>query len=50
MLDLLTARIRGSPWLRGDKDFGLTFDWLTNPTNYQKIVEGNYENRQAQRR
>ena len=50
MLDLLTARIRGSPWLRGDKDFGLSFDWLTTPTNYQKIVEGNYENRQAQRR
>lgn len=50
MLDLLAARIRGSPWLRGEKGFGLTFDWVMNATNYQKIVEGNYEDRQAQRR
>jgi len=27
---------------RSDKPFGLTFDWIFNPTNFIKIYEGNY--------
>lgn len=43
--DFLTVfgNIRGSPFLRGDKDWpGATFDWVMKPTNFQKILEGNY--------
>ncbi len=45
------AKIRGSPFLRGEKGRSpATFDWITNPTNVIKILEGNYdENRQARR-
>jgi uncharacterized protein YdaU (DUF1376 family) len=42
----LMTRIRGSPYLRGEVNgFRVTFDWIVNPSNYQKIMEGNYENR-----
>jgi len=35
--------IRRSPFLLGLKtDFRATFDWIILPTNYQKIIEGNY--------
>lgn len=27
------------------KDFKANFDWLIKPTNFQKVIEGNYENR-----
>lgn len=42
----LMARIRGSPYLRGEVNgFRCTFDWIINAANYQKIMEGNYEDR-----
>lgn len=40
--------IRGSDWLMGrvasksGQSFGLTFDWIFNPSNFIKIYEGNY--------
>ena len=45
----LLQKIRASPFLRGEEGgFRLTFDWIVNPTNYQKIMEGNYEARKKQ--
>jgi hypothetical protein len=39
---LLTA-VEASPFLLGKKtDFKATFDWIIAPSNYQKIIEGNY--------
>ena len=44
----LMARIRGSPYLRGEVNgFRCTFDWIINASNFQKIMEGNYEVRKA---
>jgi uncharacterized protein YdaU (DUF1376 family) len=44
----LMARIRGSPLLRGEvNDFRCTFDWIVNASNYQKIMDGNYEDRKV---
>lgn len=38
------TKIRGSPFLRGDKgSTPCTFDWIIKPANFQKIVEGNYD-------
>lgn len=38
------AKIDRSPFLRGDKGgFQASFDWICNPTNFTKIMEGNYE-------
>ncbi len=36
-----------SNFLRGDgnKGFVANFDWMIRPTNFQKIIEGNYDNR-----
>jgi len=35
--------ICSSPLLKGEVNgFRCTFDWMVNPTNYQKIVEGSY--------
>lgn len=37
------ANIRGSPFLRGDTGWrGCTFDWVIKKANFQKILEGNY--------
>lgn len=37
------ANIRASPFLRGDKGWsGCTFDWAFKAENFQKILEGNY--------
>jgi hypothetical protein len=49
--DRIFEKIRGSPFLRGDRGRSpATFDWITNPTNALKILEGNYdEDRQARR-
>ena len=42
------ARIRGSPYLRGEVNgFRVTFDWIINASNFQKILEGNYEVRKV---
>ena len=44
----LLARVRGSPYLRGEVNgFRCTFDWIVNASNYQKIMEGNYEDRKV---
>lgn len=45
----LEARIRGSPFLRGERQWACTFDWIVNATNFQKVLDGNYEDRKAQR-
>lgn len=38
------ARCRGSPFLRGDKGrTPLKFDWLFKKSNFQKVLEGNYD-------
>lgn len=41
------AKIRGSPFLRGQNDRGwrCDFDWVTNRTNFAKVMEGNYDDR-----
>lgn len=41
------AHIRGSPFLRGETSrTGFTqFDWLLEPKNLRKVVEGNYDDR-----
>jgi hypothetical protein len=38
-----------SDFLKGDnqRGFKATFDWLIKPGNFQKVIEGNYENRSA---
>ncbi len=44
--DFLTvfAKCRGSPFLRGDKGrTPLTIDWLMKKGNFQKVLEGNYD-------
>ena len=39
----LLAKVEESPFLLGKKtDFKATFDWILAPSNYQKIIEGNY--------
>jgi uncharacterized protein YdaU (DUF1376 family) len=38
------AKIAGSPFLRGDTRWkGATFDWTMKKANFQKIIEGNYD-------
>lgn len=40
------AKCRDSPFLRGDRKDGrtpLTFDWLMQKRNFQKVLEGNYD-------
>lgn len=39
------ARCRGSPFLRGERTAKtpLTFDWLMQKRNFQKVLEGNYD-------
>jgi len=50
--DLLIDMIRNSPFLLGKtKDpFFVFFDWIIKPTNYQKIIEGNYLDRRSYQR
>jgi hypothetical protein len=49
--DELIARIRGSPYLRGEVNgFRCSFDWVVNAANFQKIMEGNYESRKEPQR
>ncbi|GAG37070.1 unnamed protein product, partial [marine sediment metagenome] len=43
--DFLIEVIDNSPFLLGKKGkepFFVFFDWVIKPTNYQKIIEGNY--------
>lgn len=42
---IIFTKIRGSPFLRGEtSDFRVSFDWIVNPTNLLKVIEGNYNN------
>lgn len=46
--DEVLARIRGSPFLRGDisrNGFVAEIDWLLKPINLRKVMEGNYDER-----
>lgn len=47
--DLLVDMINNSPFLLGKtkNPFFVFFDWIIKPTNYQKIIEGNYLDRQS---
>lgn len=38
-------KVRGSDFLRGSKDFLITFEWFVKPNNFPKVLEGNYDNR-----
>ncbi len=38
-------RIRESTFLRGEKGWVISFDWLIKPNNFPKVLEGNYDNR-----
>lgn len=38
--------VERSPFLRGDTGWhGFTFDWLTKKANFQKVLEGNYDDK-----
>jgi hypothetical protein len=42
-IQTVLTNIERSKFLRGDTDWrGCTFDWVTKPENFQKILEGNY--------
>lgn len=46
--DEVLARIRGSPFLRGETSrngFVAEIDWLLKPINLRKVMEGNYDER-----
>lgn len=47
--DILAAieNIKTSDFLQGKNKFGFTvsFDWFVKPTNFPKVLEGNYNNR-----
>lgn len=34
-----------SDFLRGQNGFTATFDWLIKPTNFEKVLSGNYDNK-----
>ena len=38
-------KVRQSDFLKGGKDFVITFDWFVRPNNFPKVLEGNYDNR-----
>lgn len=45
----LMTKVRESAYLRGEiNSFRCTFDWILCPSNFTKIMEGNYENRKKQ--
>lgn len=39
------AKATQSDFLKGNTNFKATFDWIIKPGNFQKILEGNYDNR-----
>jgi len=42
----ILEKIRGSPFLLGDTDWKVTFDWIVkNDKNFVKVLEGNYDRR-----
>ena len=38
-------KVRQSDFLKGGKDFVITFYWFVKPNNFPKVLEGNYDNR-----
>lgn len=44
--DFLMGRHQG-PWGVGTRNWHATFDWLINPSNMAKVLEGNYRNKTA---
>ena len=45
-IDEIFTKIKSSPFLMGDGEWVITFDWLIkNESNYNKILEGNYNER-----
>lgn len=44
------SRARSSPYLGGDPPTWFTFDWITKPTNFLKLIEGNYDRRHEDHR
>lgn len=50
--DYLLGKIRESPFLRGETERfrGVTFDWATKRGNFKKIMEGNYDERDRDRK
>ena len=43
---IIFERMENSAFLKGQVgDFKACFDWAMKPSNFQKILEGNYENR-----
>lgn len=37
------AKVRSSPFLRGERGFKASFDWIIEPGNLRKVLEGNYD-------
>lgn len=50
--DVLINMVENSPFLLGKTKhaFFVFFDWIIKPSNYQKIIEGNYLDRQSYQR
>ena len=46
-INICIEKIRGSNFLKGqnDRSWIITFDWLIKPSNYIKVLEGNYNNK-----
>ena len=42
-------KIRGSPFLRGEKGWKPSFDWAVKPANFTKIMEGVYDHTEENR-
>jgi hypothetical protein len=49
--EVALAKAEASDFLTGQttKPFMASFDWITSPTNFTKLLEGNYDNRREQR-
>ncbi len=45
-------KVKQSPFLLGQNNRGwvITFDWFLKPTNFQKVMEGQYDEKTSQRR
>lgn len=44
-------KVKNSDFLRGQNKSGwtITFDWFVRPQNFQKVIEGNYDNKQERK-
>lgn len=50
-IDRTFAKVKDSNFLKGnnDRQFVVNFDWLFNLDNFTKVLEGNYDNREAKK-